>query len=73
MREPGDNSGKPDPSFPISLGEPVPGALAEHLEQHGGTRVPVHNPYWDTWGVTLPDPDGYLLVLSTRTWSSSAD
>ncbi|MFD4177803.1 MULTISPECIES: hypothetical protein [Streptomyces] len=73
MREPGDNRGKPAPSFPISLGEPVPGAFAEHLEQDGGARVPVHNPYWDTWGVTLPDPDGCLLVLSTRTWSSSAD
>ncbi|MFD7700951.1 VOC family protein, partial [Streptomyces caelestis] len=30
-----------------------------------------HNPYWDTWGVTLQDPDGYLLVLSTRTWPST--
>ncbi|TXS05153.1 VOC family protein [Streptomyces sp. col6] len=55
----------------VYLGEPVPDALVERLEQHGGKRVPAHNPYWDTWGVTVRDPDGYLLVLSTRTWSNS--
>ncbi|MEO3764001.1 VOC family protein [Streptomyces sp. B5E4] len=52
----------------IYLGEPVPGTLVERLEQHGGKRVPAHNPYWDTWGVTVQDPDGCLLVLSTRVW-----
>ncbi|MHB8296804.1 MAG: VOC family protein, partial [Acidimicrobiales bacterium] len=26
------------------------------------------NPYWDRWGVTIEDPDGYRLVLSHRTW-----
>lgn len=55
----------------IYLGEPVPASLVERLERHGGKRVPAHNPYWDTWGVTLQDPDGYLLVLSTRDWSNS--
>lgn len=55
----------------IYLGEPVPDSLVERLEQHGGKRVPAHNPYWDTWGVTIQDPDGYLLVLSTRNWSNS--
>lgn len=39
----------------------------KRLEQHGGKRTPAHNPYWDRWGV---DPDGYPLVLSTRTWSN---
>ncbi|MFI1184872.1 VOC family protein [Streptomyces californicus] len=52
----------------VYLGEEVPGALVRRLEEHGGTRVPAHNPYWDTWGVTVQDPDGYPLVLSTRTW-----
>ncbi|MET7290519.1 VOC family protein [Streptomyces sp. NPDC005573] len=52
----------------VYLGEPVPDSLLERLEEHGGRRVPAHNPYWDTWGVTVQDPDGYLLVLSTRTW-----
>jgi hypothetical protein len=55
----------------VYLGEPVPASLVERLERHGGKRVPAHNPYWDTWGVTLQDPDGYLLVLSTRDWSNS--
>lgn len=25
---------------------------------------------WDRRGVTVEDPDGYRLVLSTRTWSN---
>ncbi|MBD0692510.1 VOC family protein [Streptomyces sp. CBMA123] len=55
----------------VYLGEPVDDALVQRLELHGGRRVPAHNPYWDTWGVTVQDPDGYLLVLSTRAWSDS--
>ncbi|MBB6039133.1 hypothetical protein [Phytomonospora endophytica] len=55
----------------VYLNEAVPGELVERLEGHGGTRVPAHNPYWDTWGVTIEDPDGYRLVLSTRDWSNS--
>jgi catechol 2,3-dioxygenase-like lactoylglutathione lyase family enzyme len=58
----------PDDLLVIYRGEPVPDALIGRLEQHGGKRVPAHNPYWDTWGVTIQDPDGYLLVLSTRSW-----
>ncbi|UQI44862.1 VOC family protein [Streptomyces sp. HU2014] len=50
----------------------VPPELVERLEAHGGKRVPAHNPYWDTWGVTVEDPDGYRLVLSTRDWSNAA-
>jgi hypothetical protein len=34
----------------------------------GGTRVAARNPYWDRWGITIADPDGYRLVLSTRSW-----
>lgn len=54
----------------IYLGEAVPDDLVARLERHGGRRVPSRNPYWDTWGVTIEDPDGYRLVLSTRDWSS---
>lgn len=61
----------PEDLLVVYLGEPVPDSLVERLARHGGKRVPAHNPYWDTWGVTLQDPDGYLLVLSTRTWSNS--
>jgi hypothetical protein len=39
------------------------------LTDAGGTRVAARNPYWDKWGVTIADPDGYRLVLSTRSWS----
>ena len=38
------------------------------LIEAGGTRVAARNPYWDRWGVTIADPDGYRLVLSTRSW-----
>ncbi|MFD5465292.1 VOC family protein [Kitasatospora sp. NPDC127059] len=55
----------------VYLGEPVSDTLLERLEEHGGKRVPAHNPYWDAWGVTVQDPDGYLLVLSTRSWSNA--
>jgi len=34
----------------------------------GGRRVPARNPYWETWGLTVEDPDGYRLVLSHRRW-----
>ncbi|WP_432055762.1 VOC family protein [Streptomyces sp. bgisy022] len=61
----------PEDLLVVYLGEPVPDALVARLERHGGKRVPAHNPYWDTWGVTVRDPDGYLLVLSTRSWSNS--
>ena len=61
----------PEDLLVVYLGEPVPDSLVERLQQHGGTRVPAHNPYWDTWGVTVQDPDGYLLVLCSRSWSNS--
>ncbi|MGP3998904.1 VOC family protein [Streptomyces sp. 8N706] len=54
----------------IYLGGEVPGDLVLRLENHGGRRVLSHNPYLEEWGVTIEDPDGYRLVLSTRTWSN---
>jgi hypothetical protein len=30
--------------------------------------VAARNPYWDRWGVTIADPDGYRLVLSSLSW-----
>ncbi|MEW1912756.1 VOC family protein [Kitasatospora sp. NPDC085895] len=70
-----------DPDLPVTpvptaddllvlyLGTPVDEALVDRLTAHGGTRVPAHNPYWDEYGVTVADPDGYRLVLCTRTWT----
>ncbi|MFF8658973.1 VOC family protein [Streptomyces huasconensis] len=49
----------------------IPEALIARLEGHGGKRVQSPNPYWNEWGVTVEDPDGYRLVLSTRAWSNA--
>jgi catechol 2,3-dioxygenase-like lactoylglutathione lyase family enzyme len=65
--------GEPAPSaedlLVIYLGEPVDDGLVDRLLASGGRRVE-QGPYWDRWGVTIADPDGYRLVLSTRTWSN---
>jgi len=42
--------------------------VVSRLIDAGGTRVTARNPYWERWGVTIADPDGYRLVLSSRTW-----
>src|ERR1700690_2503522 len=42
---------------------PVDDQVVRRLVEAGGTRVAARNPYWDTWGVTIADPDGYRLVL----------
>ncbi|MEU1123955.1 VOC family protein [Streptomyces sp. NPDC005899] len=55
----------------VYLDAPVPDELVARLQEHGGKRVQSPNPYWNTWGVTVEDPDGYRLVLSTRAWSNS--
>ncbi|MGW4897085.1 VOC family protein [Kitasatospora sp. NPDC004240] len=57
-----------DDLFVVYLGRPVEEAEVERLVAAGGTRVPSHNPYWDEFGVTVADPDGYRLVLCSRTW-----
>ncbi|MFJ3904930.1 VOC family protein [Streptomyces sp. NPDC090025] len=57
-----------DDLFVVYLGHPVDESLVERLVAHGGRRVPAHNPYWDEHGVTVADPDGYRLVLCSRTW-----
>jgi hypothetical protein len=51
------------------LGGPVDDDLIHRLEQAGGQRVRSRNPYWDRWGTTIEDLDGYRLVLSTRDWT----
>ncbi|GAB3818896.1 VOC family protein [Micromonospora zhanjiangensis] len=54
----------------VYLDAPVDGQLVARLERAGGTLVS-GGPYWDRWGVTLADPDGYRLVLSTRGWTNA--
>jgi catechol 2,3-dioxygenase-like lactoylglutathione lyase family enzyme len=52
----------------LYLDGPVDAAVVRRLTEAGGTRVTARNPYWDAWGVTIVDPDGYRLVLCTRSW-----
>lgn len=35
----------------------------------GFTPVKSYNPFWDEGGATFEDPDGYRVVLTSRTWS----
>jgi hypothetical protein len=49
-------------------GQPASEELLARLRASGGRLVPARNPYWDEWGVTVEDPDGYRLVLSHRDW-----
>ncbi|WP_406194724.1 VOC family protein [Streptomyces sp. NBC_01017] len=55
----------------IYVDGPVPDDVVARLEQHGGKRVLSPNPYWNEWGITVEDPDGYRLVLCRRGWSNS--
>lgn len=52
----------------IYVGEPVDATLVARLVEAGGLRVAARNPYWETHGQTIVDPDGYRLVLCTRRW-----
>ena len=47
----------------------VDAETVHRLVAAGGTVVDARNPYWDRWGVTIADSDGYRLVLSSRSWS----
>ena len=59
-----------DDLFVVYLGTPIAEEQIERLLAAGGTRVTAHNPYWDRYGVTIADPDGYRLVLCTRSWNA---
>jgi hypothetical protein len=38
------------------------------LEEHGYQPVSSFNPYWEQWGKTFEDPDGYRVVLQNASW-----
>lgn len=52
----------------LYLGQPVAQELIDSLTINGGLVVQARNPYWDRYGVTIVDPDGYRLVLCHRSW-----
>lgn len=54
----------------LYLSAPVDESLVARLEMNGGRRV-TQGKYWDRWGATVADPDGYHLVLSSRTWTNA--
>jgi catechol 2,3-dioxygenase-like lactoylglutathione lyase family enzyme len=58
----------PEDLLVLYLGDGFDPALVQRLVAHGGTRVTSPNPYWQRWGATVSDPDGYRLVLSHRRW-----
>lgn len=68
-----DSTVKPAPTsedlLVLYLGQPVDGALSARLTEAGGRAVS-QGLYWDRWAVTIEDPDGYRLVLCSRTWSN---
>lgn len=70
----GDPAGETPPApteedlLVLYLEEPVDPGLVARLVGAGGTVVPARNAYWDTGGVTVADPDGYRLVLCSRSW-----
>lgn len=54
----------------LYLEGPVEASVIETLVNAGGKRVEAKNPYWNTWGVTVEDPDGYRVVLCKRQWGN---
>ncbi|KAJ5624165.1 hypothetical protein N7510_000474 [Penicillium lagena] len=52
----------------LYLEGPVDETVVGNLVQAGGKRVTARNSYWETWGVTIEDPDGYRVVLCQRKW-----
>ena len=43
-------------------------AAVQRLEAAGFAAAPAHNPYWDHFGRTFEDPDGYRVVLQQAEW-----
>ena len=52
----------------LYVGGEVDADIINRLIDAGGTQVASRNPYWDHGGVTIADPDGYRLVLTSRNW-----
>lgn len=44
-------------------------AAVARMDAAGHKAVPAFNPYWDKFGKTYEDPDGYRIVLHQASWS----
>ncbi|MDO9378838.1 MAG: VOC family protein [Nocardioidaceae bacterium] len=66
-----DTSPGPEDLLVLYLGKQPEPAVIRSLIEGGGALVSSPNPYWQRWGLTVADPDGYRLVLSHRTWMPS--
>jgi catechol 2,3-dioxygenase-like lactoylglutathione lyase family enzyme len=69
-----DAAVKPNPTdedlLVLYVDGPIDPVAVKELVEAGGTRVTARNPYWEQWGITVADPDGYRLVLSQRGWEN---
>ncbi|KAM0720295.1 hypothetical protein Q7P37_004431 [Cladosporium fusiforme] len=54
----------------IYVGGSIDPSSLDRLTRCGGKKVTARNPYWEEWGVTVEDPDGYRVVLSQRNWAN---
>jgi hypothetical protein len=57
----------------LYCGQPADPEFIQRLAGAGGRIVPARNPYWEQWGITIADPNGYRLVLSHRSSPSRED
>ena len=44
-------------------------AALARMARAGFAPVKSYNPFWDEGGMTFQDPDGYRVVLTSRTWA----
>jgi catechol 2,3-dioxygenase-like lactoylglutathione lyase family enzyme len=44
----------------------------QRMIDRGYSPTPSYNPYWDIYGKTFEDPDGYRVVLQNAGWSSES-
>lgn len=54
----------------VYVNGPIDRDAVKKLVTAGGKEVRPRNPYWEEWGVTVEDPDGYRIVLSQRQWAN---
>jgi catechol 2,3-dioxygenase-like lactoylglutathione lyase family enzyme len=52
----------------LYLNGEVDTGVVSRLVGAGGTQAAARNPYWDEGSVTIVDPDGYRLVLTSCSW-----